>query len=430
MSRAAHLSSINCTQCGAGLSVLGGGRVLAQVCGYCGAVLDAQDAYKVLTSIGKRDHPASPVRIGMSLKIERVEFTVIGTLGVVERHGHQRWSWAEHQLYSPTHGYGWLSVEDGHVLFTRKLRETPEPSWITTATVERAETRPRARLRGRAYRYYESGVTEIDFMEGEFNWVPQLGERSEYVSLLGPDAMLTYTRTPSEREIELTRALDRKAAIADLGLAEAEVPKPRLHPLMPYRALPHERFMRNALGAFAGLALLLALGFAAAGGARILDQRDLPVQSLPQRLTFEITETAQLAEVEISSDVQNAYALFSAEITGPDGQPVAVGARATQYYSGTEGGERWSEGSRRATFRFRPETTGPHRIEIALEEQEPWQGGRVASAVSVSVRERVPSLFHPLAAAALFALGAVALTARRALHQRLRFAGSDWTDED
>ncbi len=64
MSAPDTLRSINCTSCGAGLSVLGGGRVAARGCEYCGALLDAQDNYKILEKYDKAPRPDSPISLG------------------------------------------------------------------------------------------------------------------------------------------------------------------------------------------------------------------------------------------------------------------------------------------------------------------------------------------------------------------------------
>ena len=57
--------SINCTQCGAGLTVLGGGRVRTHVCSYCGAQLDVQDGFRVIAQFIDMERPKSPFDIGM-----------------------------------------------------------------------------------------------------------------------------------------------------------------------------------------------------------------------------------------------------------------------------------------------------------------------------------------------------------------------------
>ncbi len=431
MTAAVHLSSVNCTQCGAGLSVLGGGRVLSHVCGYCGAVLDTQNAYKVIDSIGKRDHPASPVNIGMTLTAQGAEFTVIGTIGMLETWGGRTWNWVEHQLFSPTHGYAWLSHEDGNFTFTRKIRDFPMRHWLSSRQVEASETPPHRSFRGETYRYFETTTAKIDFMEGEFNWRPRLDDATTTVTLLGPNAMLGLVDGPTEREVELTTLLPRNAAMADLGIPVGTAQPPRYHALTPYRQLPEEGAMKRAFGVTTVLALLLALAFSIASGSAVLQQTRIPVSALPQTYSFTITDTARLASVTFRSDVQNAWAVFSAEITGPGGAPILAGSRATERYSGVDQGERWSEGNGYGDFRFRPTQTGPHTVTVALEETG-TDGIRPqnAQAVDLTVRQGVGSGFWMLVCAGVFALAWAAIHARAAMHRKRRFAGSDWTDED
>src|SRR3712207_7000282 len=35
--------------------------------------------------------------------------------------------WVSHQLFSPTHDYSWLTYDNGHVIFSRRTRDVPEP---------------------------------------------------------------------------------------------------------------------------------------------------------------------------------------------------------------------------------------------------------------------------------------------------------------
>ena len=131
MTRSADIKSINCTSCGAGLNVLGGGRVQVMVCGYCGTELDAQDDFAKLRKFSDLRRPTSPFSIGMTGAIDGVVFTVIGTLGMRETWNRQVWTWVEHQVFSPTHGYAYLTFEDGKLSFTRRYRGSTRPSWIT-----------------------------------------------------------------------------------------------------------------------------------------------------------------------------------------------------------------------------------------------------------------------------------------------------------
>lgn len=128
------LTTVNCTSCGAGLDVLGGGRVKTHVCPYCAAALDAQDDYKVVARYRDLPRPDSPFRIGATGQIDGVEFTVIGTMEWTERWKSDVWTWVDHQVYSPTHGYGWLTWEDDHVTYSRKVRGSTNPGDLTPAT--------------------------------------------------------------------------------------------------------------------------------------------------------------------------------------------------------------------------------------------------------------------------------------------------------
>ena len=261
-----RVRSIDCPNCGAGLDVLGGGRVTTQVCSYCGAALDATDAWRVLAVYDGMARPPSPFRLGMEGVLRGVRWTVTGTIGMVEREAGREWRWTDHMLHSPTHGYAWLTVEDGHVVFTRKVRDWPEGGFLDARAVERAPSRPHRTWRGRAFRYFASSDGAIEFVEGAFNYRPARGDRTVSASLLSladPPEMLAYVSGAREREVELTRyAPDAAAAFG------APVPEPRgVHPLQTEPAIPDAPFLGRWFLAMAAAAIvaLIALSELAPG---------------------------------------------------------------------------------------------------------------------------------------------------------------------
>lgn len=426
MTNTAGLGSVNCTSCGAGLSVLGGGRVLAHVCGYCGAVLDTQDNYKEVDNIGKRNHPDSPVQIGQTLTLEGVEFTVIGTLGMTERYGGQSWKWVEHQLFSPTHGYLWLNFEEGQLTYTRKVRDFNMGHWLSTSTVERSEVPPTRSYKGENYRYYDSSVTQIDFMEGEFNWVPKLGEKKSVVNLLGPSAMLSLVKSQTEREVELTRLLPRAETAADLGFAESAMGSVGdVHPLTPYTPLPEEGLLRKVLGAVAVVALILGLTFWFSNGREVFASNAVPLPGLPQSFEFQIENTAQLARLTFDTSLNNQWTTFGTEVRDPSGAVVLSGERTISYYSGRSGGESWSEGNRRSSILFRPAEVGTYTASLAVTQGSSTEVGDVTLRVS----QGKPTGFWVFALAIIAALGWLFVAGRGAMHSKRRFSGTDWNDD-
>lgn len=415
MTRAGDLSSINCTQCGAGLSVLGGGRVRSHVCGYCGAVLDTQDKYKILDSIGKRDHPDSPVKIGAVIPMDGVAFTVIGTIGRIQRWDGGQARWVEHQLFSPTHGYAWLSFERGNFLFTRKIRDFPATEWMRPQDAKGGVVRPHLRYRDAKYAYYEIAEGQIDFMEGEFNWTPKLGEVTRGVTLLGPDAMLTLREGRHEKEVERTTFVDRQTVLNALGIEKLYDGPPALHPLRPLDVDPNGRFKSRVFGISAAIALVMALLFGGIDGRQVLTQGSVPIGA-PQVFEFDIADTRRLSEVRLFSTRSSDWVIVDIVIRGPDGALVLSGERLLANDEGAR------PGVTDANLRFRPAAPGAHTLTVSRDE------GAEGRDMSITVEEGVgTSLWLMVLAGAFLGLG-LRERSRLASYKRNRFRDSDWGD--
>lgn len=420
--------SINCTSCGAGLTLFGGGRVKAHACEYCGAVLDTQDNFRVLAQHRDLRRPSSPFKIGMQGKLNGVTWTIIGTLGLRSAWAGGSSFWVEHQLFSPTHGYCWLSIERGHFVFTRKIRYGGRGGWWTPARVESASTRPTLWMGRTRLRYYESGTADIAYVEGSFNWQPALFDRSRYVSFLGPDAMLTQSEAGQERENEWSTYLDRDATLSAFG-ARARGGASGVHPLQPHRPWRHAAFARNAGLASALVAVLLF--FLAQGAGRDVATVVSAQTAEPVRLSFAVQDADHLLRIQLNSNVNNSWAAYDVELLDGEGETVVEFERGTAYYQGVDADGSWSEGSHRARARFRVPKPGPYALVVTQSEAAvDWAGGTLANRVSVTVSEGVRASHWLLIAAALTALAGLTFPGLRMGHESARWAGSDWDDED
>ena len=418
------VKSINCTNCGAGLPVLGGGRVVTQVCGYCGARLDANDAYAVLSVNLGMERPASPFRLGMTGLIDGVEFTIIGTMGLVERYNGKEWRWVDHMLYSPTHGYGWITLEDGHTLLTRKVRDWPSGPFLTLDAVERAEARPSVSWRGETFTYYDSSEWSVDFVEGEFTWRPEKGATGSSVTLMPGGAasrMLTYSGG-AERELEVTRYFPEAASVFG-----AEPPVPQgTHPLQPYRAAPGKRFYSLWFGGLTAAALVIGMIVASgAGSPQALYSG--AANAVPAEMTFEVTDMARPSRIELRHSVQNAWSEFDITLIDPSGQVIADTGRGISYYSGGAGEDAWSEGSRFSALVFQPTEPGTYTLELALAEAE---RGAERATLLVTAQDGRGAARWVMIAAGLFGLAFLWVLSSGWRHRKARWSGSDWSDED
>ena len=430
--RPGGVGSINCTSCGAGLSVLGGGRVQVHVCGYCGAELDAQKDYRLLKKVAAAPRPDSPFRIGMTGDIRGVLFTVIGTLGMRERYEGRSWKWVDHQLYSPTHGYVWLSVENGHVTISRKLRAVPSPALMTPADIERAENRPVATIEGVRFQYYESGRHEIAFAEGEFNYRPRVGGSVEVVTLLGPTRMLHYVVGDGEVEYEIEEYLDPAATLTAFGAGEVPPLSGPPHPLSVPLEPPLRRFAMWA--AFATAAVNGLLWLLLAGPGEPVARLPGLTPGQPGEIAFTVPEPPPLMTVEVTGNLENAWAGFEIAVESEDGEDLLEVEREIGFYRGVEQGESWTEDDSRARLAFRLDAPGTYVARAVVIEggTEQYPGGGVAplSSWRMTVYTGTPAGFWFFVAAGVSLAAGIMLFARRALASHRRLAGSDWTDED
>ncbi len=424
----AELAQISCPSCGAGLTILGGGRVLVQICGYCGTALDAIDNYKALQKFVNLTRPDSPLAIGMSGRILAVSWTIIGTLGLTETDAGRTWRWVDHLIYSPTHGYCWLTVEDGHLILTRRYRGACVPSWLHEAAVEAAENPPTVRANGETYRYYETSVSTVTFAEGEFTWRVAVDDRSSTISALAETAMLSFTDSGSEREVERSIYLPQAETWASFGVAPLH--PWGVHPLQPFVGGPNAGFMLGLGAIGAAITLALSLVFMGMGGSVALPKKSVPAAELPVEITVPISHTRGLTTINLSADVSNAWAWMELALSDPEGQPVFAAGREVGYYFGRDSEGSWSEGSRSTQLRFHPKLAGDYMLELDAPEGGTGEeaGQPYWGTITVSVSDGGSSpLWTVLAALAFAVMAAIPLTGR-ILHHRARWHGTDWSD--
>lgn len=433
MTRNPELLSINCTSCGAGLDVLGGGRVVVQICAYCGAELDAQDNYKTLRQFKDLKRPDTPLSIGMTGTLYGVGFTIIGLVEHTERWAGSFYRWIDHQLYSPTHGYAWLTLENGHLVFSRRYRGA---AWLSERKVELSEQRPYVFAGGDTFSYYETTTSEITYVEGEFTWHPQIGERTVTVSALSESAMLGFSQTGSERETYRSIYVPIQEAEAAFGVPLKLNPR-RTHPLQPFVPGRNYDFLCKASLAFCGVSLAMALVFAVRLGEPVLLNHRIALNDLPAELTIPLQADGRLARIQLRGNVQNSWAYLDVELTDPEDQPVFQAGRTIEVYSGRDSDGSWREGSEFTNISFRPELSGNYTLSLEVPEQGFWRGrgvgyvpDRPLSQLNVSVRSGLSSGFWAFALAGLFGLLFLFQFGRKWMHERARWSGTDWTDED
>lgn len=425
----ADTRAINCPTCGAGQTLLGGGRVATHACPYCGSTLDALDDFKVIQTYLDRERIDTPLKLGDTGQIQGVTFTVIGAMRWVEHYVGRSWRWIDHQIFSPTHGYGWITREDtGHWTFTRKLRVMPK-QWLTATSVETSDYRPHIWIGNERLAYYETTTAEIDYLEGSFNWRPAMGDRSTSVTLLGAHRMITLSGGDSwaEREVEETRLLTPDEC-QSFGVKTTSIPT---HPLAVAPKPRNHDFIVAVSGAFIVLTILIGAVASSTNGP-VLAQTNLsqPLSTLPVELDFEADAKTRLVQVNLTSDVNNGWAYFDVELEHEDGEVVMEGGREISFYSGRDHEGSWREGSRNGSVTFEVPMAGAYTVTIDMPEFGSGETGRTQtnSTFEASVRAKPASLKPYLGALGIFFLLGALPFGLEWLRMQMRMRKSDWSD--
>jgi len=196
--------SIKCPNCGAPLSLLGGGRIQTVTCAYCKSVIDLNDNYKILSQFKNVFVPPSPFKIGMQGKIDNIEWTIIGWIVYRDSEDNSD-RWSEFLLFSPLYGYAWLVYEDGEISISRRVRDLDLRKW-------QKEKNKTLFFRGGHYILdNESYYSVIDFVQGELNYIAKYGDRIkcwDYKGIKGQS--ISIEKSNNELEVYYTKKLDTK----------------------------------------------------------------------------------------------------------------------------------------------------------------------------------------------------------------------------
>jgi hypothetical protein len=389
-------------------------------CLWCGSVLDGQAGYAVLKAhaVAKGRRSYLPLQLGERGRLKGVEFTVIGFTS---------WradgdSWIDFVLFSPTHGYAWLSVDDGHWDLTRRLRDIPS----TQTDWRRLRPRAPIRLGKRRFRFYETYTARVTDLGGELTSRLDKGQRVMLSDAVDPPNTLTRAVEGDELVYEIGEYLTPEQVREAFRLPSTRpLPRPSgVHPSQPFKISPLGRAMQNNGLIFSGLAIPLLLWALISGSGQVLLREVLPGQALLQPdgvLTqpFNVTRPNRLLKFTFESPISNGWMWLDFDIIGAESaQEMFSLGKEISFYEGYEGGERWTEGSRRASALFRVPRGGSYQLRVSNSER----GDNVRSPdVTVVVKQGVL-----LARWFIILLVVTALAALYNLIRRGVFEGRRW----
>lgn len=252
----ARAKNIKCTNCGAPIEVKNQAMAEMVSCSYCGSVLDLNsEDHKVLRKIMLDNKPPFILELGWKGTLKGVAWEVIGRIKMLQE---GIYSWDEYLLYSPSHGYAWLEFEEGHWIFYRKSKNKPNHNPKTLSAGSKFNHQ------GQTYTVLEKYAGEVTFIEGEFTYQAQVGDRVNLLDAASPPVMMSSEWTDQELEWISGEKVEPDTIKTAFKLEAIPLPQKR-GPLDPYELSPERKSMIALAAAIIPLCLVMMVVASAKG---------------------------------------------------------------------------------------------------------------------------------------------------------------------
>jgi len=207
--------SLKCPNCAGALNLLGGGRVQTTTCPYCKSVIDLNDNYKVLYNFKNSVVPQVPFKLGMSGKVEDVEWTIIGWIVYSGEYAIDD-MWSEFLLFSPFYGYGWLIYEKGEISFSKRVRDFNLQRW-------NRDSKTAFYQKGHYLLENEPYNASVYFVQGELTWVAKKNNKTRYWDYKkSTHDSLNIEQSKKEIEVYHTKRLNAQEVYNSFGVEKEQ----------------------------------------------------------------------------------------------------------------------------------------------------------------------------------------------------------------
>lgn len=419
--RVAGVRTLNCPNCGGGVTIRDPEHSLNVVCGSCHSVLDARvPGLKVLQTFHAKQKVRPLIPLGARGIWKGKEYQVLG----LQERGIQVegvwYRWREYILFNQEQGYRYFTEYDGHWNDVVPLRSVPEEG--------REGGKPVAKLNGETFRHFQTATAETSYVMGEFPWEVRVGDKVVAADFVAPPRMLSSEVTDEERTWSLGEYVPGERIWEAFEL-EGSPPAARgvfANQPSPYRERTRARWrafrvlMVILLGLFVWRVVLHSPQRVLSGQARY--DPASPESSVVLTDPFTLKGHPSNLDVTLDTDLSNNWAYFNFALINQETGKVTEFGREVSYYWGTDEGENWSEGDKYDDVVIPTVPAGRYVLRIAPE-------GPAPVTYTVRIERDVPSLLFFFLAFLLLLVPPVLLSLRSWSFEKARWAESDYAPE-
>ena len=422
-------TGVRCAGCGAPVDGTFPPDTEMLVCQSCGSGRELSATHTKVVSKNP-EKPSFTLEIGDVGTFDKAKFEVVGRLRYVETEWGATYISDEYLLWHEKAGYLWLEESERH--WVRNKRSHRQPGVDLFAFMS---PKDKVQIGDETYRFVEQGEETLHYVDGALPWVARVGERFRYADLIQPPKSFgaEISVTGESKEIEFFEG----TYIAPEEMKQAfgrDFDK-------PYGVAPSQPFIRTASQKFMMLVgivvALLNLGFIGVScqrtGRTVLNVQITPQQYRSQHITqpFKIRYKPAVLKISGSAPVSNSWVAVDIGLVNAKDEVCLETDGDASYYSGVEGGESWSEGSRSFSRYVRVDKPGDYRVLVygaAGTGENPDSAG--GPPLTLRVKEGVmPSKFFlwMLILAALYPAKEII---RKSSFEKRRFPSDDDDDDD
>ncbi len=351
---------IHCPSCGAGLTVKDERSELV-VCEYCGSHLDVSQEEKQVLGKGTGRKWNFPLHLGDSFRWKKARYEIIARLVFIED-GDDDEASRQYLLYNPYHGTLWLDEYDGHYSLSSDSHVMPTEDAFRKRRGDVLTTYDKQQwvMEG-------SGTYELVYVDGALPWIAAIGDQIQYAEFVNNKSpKLQYEVQRIGNEIEYGKGESLSLAQVRRALEKPEFAKEQTA-AVPVENVAETRqtYIRLMAIVIVILVVNVALFVYTSSRGKLALQQQFSSQELTQETLskpFTVDKAGDLVKITAEAGLSNAWMALDLGVVWDKESLIHVDEADISYYYGSDGGESWSEGSRKKSIYVKLPWEGTYQL--------------------------------------------------------------------
>lgn len=352
-------NAFNCPHCASPLTVHSG-AIESVACDSCGSIIGVENENVQILARATQSLRVVPwLPLGSKGRLHDIDWEAIGFLRRSQRSGGVDYAWSEYLLFNEKDGFAWLTEYQGHWNFARTLSNPPSVSRGQTSFWRKSGL----------FKLFSSGQAEVSYVVGEFYWRVAVGESCLVEDYICPPTMLSREVTDKEASWSESEYLEPETLCAAFKTTLAA---PKRIGVFANQPNPLIESFRKSIKIFLMLALAatvvqLAFVFVFSSQTVLKQQVVLSTHNEDATLTtkeFILSSRARSLRVSHDTDVDNNWVGITSTLVEKASGEAYQGVQELSYYSGVDGGENWSEGSKSDAIAFKNIPPGTYYLTL------------------------------------------------------------------